>query len=296
MVGVARRAIAILKYIVVIILAGWVLFPIYWVLMTSFKYPIEVFEPKLIPWVQFQPILTNWIGGSYGEVATGGILAEARGALSAEVLLALFNSLVVSTVSSFIVLLLGVPCAYGLARFIYRRWKNKDIHFFILSLRFLPPFAVIIPFFMILQTGGLIDTLPGLIILYTTFNLPLGVVLLRDMFADLPPEIEEAALLDGDTRLTALIRIALPLVAPSLVATFLICFAFAWNELMFALTVTYIKARTIPVIIAQIETAQSIEFWINSCWVISAIIPPVIVAMIAERYIIRGLTLGAVKG
>lgn len=296
MVGAMRRAIAILKYIVVIILAGWVLFPIYWVLMTSFKYPIEVFEPKLIPWVQFQPILTNWIGGSYGEVATGGILAEARGALSAEVLLALFNSLVVSTVSSFIVLLLGVPCAYGLARFIYRRWKNKDIHFFILSLRFLPPFAVIIPFFMILQTGGLIDTLPGLIILYTTFNLPLGVVLLRDMFADLPPEIEEAALLDGDTRLTALIRIALPLVAPSLVATFLICFAFAWNELMFALTVTYIKARTIPVIIAQIETAQSIEFWINSCWVISAIIPPVIVAMIAERYIIRGLTLGAVKG
>lgn len=296
MVGAARRAKAILKYIVVIILAGWVLFPIYWVLMTSFKYPIEVFEPKLIPWVQFQPILTNWIGGSYGEVATGGILAEARGALSAEVLLALFNSLVVSTVSSFIVLLLGVPCAYGLARFVYRRWKNKDIHFFILSLRFLPPFAVIIPFFMILQTGGLIDTLPGLIILYTTFNLPLGVVLLRDMFADLPPEIEEAALLDGDTRLTALIRIALPLVAPSLVATFLICFAFAWNELMFALTVTYIKARTIPVIIAQIETAQSIEFWINSCWVISAIIPPVIVAMIAERYIIRGLTLGAVKG
>lgn len=296
MVGAARRAKAILKYIVVIILAGWVLFPIYWVLMTSFKYPIEVFEPKLIPWVQFQPILTNWIGGSYGEVATGGILAEARGALSAEVLLALFNSLVVSTVSSFIVLLLGVPCAYGLARFVYRRWKNKDIHFFILSLRFLPPFAVIIPFFMILQTGGLIDTLPGLIILYTTFNLPLGVVLLRDMFADLPPEIEEAALLDGDTRLTALIRIALPLVAPSLVATFLICFAFAWNELMFALTVTYIKARTIPVIIAAIETAQSIEFWINSCWVISAIIPPVIVAMIAERYIIRGLTLGAVKG
>jgi multiple sugar transport system permease protein len=296
MVGTMDRLGTFVKYAVVILVALWVLFPLYWVFMTSFKYPIEVYEPSMIPWLQFHPILTNWFGGSYGEVATGGILQQARGAVSVEVLSALLNSLGAATISSFMVLLLGIPCAYGLARFTYHKWKNKDIHFFILSLRFLPPFALIIPFFLMLQFGGLIDTLPGLVVLYTTFNLPLGVVLLRDMFADLPPELEESAMLDGDTRFSALIRVALPLVAPSLVAAFLICFAFAWNELMFALTVTYMHARTMPVIIAQIETAQAIQFWIDAVWVILALLPPMVVALVAQKYIVRGLTLGAVKG
>jgi len=300
MVSAAKWVRSILKYIVLVISAIWVLFPIYWVVMTSFKYPIEVFEPTFIPWLQFKPILTNWIGGSYGEVTTGTITAVARGGLSTEILHALLSSFAAATASSILVLLLGVPCAYGLARFIYRvaviKWKNKDIHFFILSLRFLPPFAVIIPFFLMLKFANLIDSLPGLIILYTTFNLPLGVVLLRDIFADLPSEVEEAAMLDGDTRLSAFARIALPLVLPSLAATFLLCFVFAWNELMFALTVTYIKARTIPVYIAQIESTQTMEFWLNAVWVTLAIIPPMLVALLAERYIVRGLTLGAVKG
>lgn len=285
-----------LKYIVTIALALWVIFPIYWVIMTSFKYPIEVFEPTFIPWLQFQPILTNWIGGSYGEISTGEITAVARGGISIEVLHSLLNSFAAAAVSSVLVLLLGVPCAYGLARFVYHRWKNKDMHFFILSLRFLPPFAVIIPFFLMLKTVHLIDSVPGLIILYTTFNLPLGVVLLKDIFADLPPELEESAMLDGDTRLSALVRIALPLVLPSIAATFILCFVFAWNELMFALTVTYVDAKTIPVFIAQIETAQSIQFWINAVWITVAIIPPMLVALLAEKYIVRGLTLGAVKG
>jgi multiple sugar transport system permease protein len=290
------RAKQALKYIILIIVSAWVIFPIYWVIITSFKYPIEVYEPTLIPFLQFKPILTNWIGGSYGEIATVGEIATARGALSREILRALFNSFAASITSSFICLLIGIPAAYGLARFTYHKWKNKDIHSFILSLRFLPPFAVIIPFFMILSRIKLIDTIPGLIMIYVIFNLPLAVVLLKDIISDLPSEIEEAAMLDGSSRIEAMLRITLPLVAPSLVATFLICFVFAWNELMFALTVTYTKAKTMPVMIAAIETAQATEFWTNSCWVVLAILPPIIIAMLAERYIIRGLTLGAVKG
>jgi multiple sugar transport system permease protein len=165
-----------------------------------------------------------------------------------------------------------------------------------LSQRVLPPVVVIIPFFLVMRQLKLLDSVWALVLLNATFTLPFPVIILSQMFRELPYELEEAAYVDGASRFQAFWRIALPLVVPGLVATWIICMAFSWNEFLFALSLTSNKAIPMPVIIAGAEHTRGVQFWFVGVRVLLTMMPPILLALLAQRYIIRGLTLGAVKG
>ena len=260
----------------------WLIFPFYWAVITSLKVPADVFRLSFIPFVQFQPTLQNW----RTEVTQRG--REVFGGLS--------TSLIVAVSTALLALTIGTLAGYGLARFSYQRWKNKDIAMWILSQRFLPPAATVIPFFVMMRHFGLIDTRLALILVNVTFTIPFTVMILRDAFRELPIELEESALVDGCSRLQALLRIDLPLVAPALVSAGIISFAFTWNEFLFAFILTYSKATPMTVVIAGTSDTQGIQFWYVSTRMLMAILPPTVLAMTIQRYVVRGLTFGAVKG
>ena len=165
-----------------------------------------------------------------------------------------------------------------------------------LSQRFLPPMVTAIPFFLVMKNLKLLDTQLALILANTTFVIPFAVLILQDVFRELPRELEESAYVDGASTFQAFYRIALPLAAPAIAAAGVICFAFAWNEFIFALILTYQNAQPITVIIAGLEHTQGIQFWFVATRLLIAILPPAILALLAQRYIVRGLTFGAVKG
>lgn len=265
-----------------IVVAMVFFFPIYWSLSTSLRNPIETFTVAGlgIPWIHFEPTLNNWI-----EQAN---TPETRKALT--------NSTVIAVGAAILALLLGTPAAYALARFRFRWVPNRDITIWFLSQRILPPVATVIPFYLVMRTLGLLDTHLALILLNATFILPFVVVIVRQTFLDLPVELEESAMVDGCGHLAAFWRIALPLAAPSIAATGLIIFAFTWNEFIFALTISSREAITVPVHMAGAIDTRGVQFWFMGVRAMIAMIPPVVIALLAQRYIVRGLTLGAVKG
>jgi multiple sugar transport system permease protein len=260
------------------------LFPLYWGVSTSLRNPLDTFTVSGlgIPWINFQPTLDNWMS-QLGN-------PETRQAFG--------NSAVVATCATLLALALGAPAAYGLARFQFsvRMLTNKDITVWFLSQRVLPPVATVIPFYLVMRTLGLLDTWLALILINATFILPFVVVILRQTFLDLPVELEEAALVDGATYFGAFSRVALPLAAPAMAATALIIFAFAWNEFLFAITISSSNSITIPVHMAGAVDTRGVQFWFMATRAVIAMIPPVLLALLAQRYIVRGLTLGAVKG
>lgn len=272
----------ILMVIGISIATIWLIFPFYWAIITSLKVPADVFRLSFIPFLQFRPTLQNW----NTEITQRG----------REVFEGLSTSLIVAISTAFLALAIGAVAGYGLARFRYHRWKNRDITLWIISQRFLPPAATVIPFFMLMRRLGLIDTKLGLILVNVTFTIPFTVMILRDAFRELPIEIEESALVDGCSPLQALLRINLPLVMPALVSAGIISFAFTWNEFLFAFILTYSKATPMTVVIAGTSDTQGIQFWYVSTRMLMAILPPTILAMTIQRYVVRGLTFGAVKG
>jgi multiple sugar transport system permease protein len=165
-----------------------------------------------------------------------------------------------------------------------------------LSQRFLPPVVTIIPFFMVMQALKLTDTLLALILANATFTLPFTVLIMRDVFKDLPIEMEESAYVDGASHWQAFWHIALPLSAPAIAASAVIAFAFSWNEFLFGLVLSYKNAQPITVVIAGVEHTQGIQFWFVATRLLVAILPPALLALTAQRFIVRGLTFGAVKG
>ena len=183
-----------------------------------------------------------------------------------------------------------------MARFQFKLIQNRDITIWFLSQRVLPPVATVIPFYIVLQTFSLLDTHLALILINTTFTLPFAVVIMRQAFLDLPIELEEASMMDGARHFGAFWRIALPLSAPAVTATALIIFAFTWNELLFALVLSSKNAITIPMFIAGSFESRGVQFWFLSVRTMIAMIIPIFIALLAQRYIVRGLTLGAVKG
>jgi multiple sugar transport system permease protein len=257
-------------------------FPIYWSLSTSLRNPIDTFTVAGlgVPWVNFTPTLQNWI-----DQAT-----------TPETAAALRNSTVIAIGAAMLALSLGTPAAYALARFRFRLMANKDLTVWFLSQRVLPPVATVIPFYLVMRSLGLLDTHLALILINATFVLPFVVVIVRQTFLDLPVELEESAMVDGAGYWGAFWRIALPLAAPSIAATGLIIFAFTWNEFIFALTIASREAITVPVHMAGAIDTRGVQFWFMGVRAMIAMVPPVIVALIAQRYIVRGLTLGAVKG
>ena len=160
----------------------------------------------------------------------------------------------------------------------------------------MPPVLFVIPFFLIMRQVGLLDSVLALILLNATFILPFPVIILSQMFRELPLELEDAALVDGASRFQAFTQIALPLVVPGIVATWIICLAFSWNEFLFALALSSKNAIPMPVIIAGAEHTRGVQFWFVGVRVLLTMLPPTILALLAQRYIVRGLTLGAVKG
>jgi len=281
--GRLKRAIV---YIAVHIWALVVLFPFYWLITTSIKLPLDVFRgPKYIPWVDFTPNLHAW---HY-------ILKE----IWVDVWRHYFNSIIAALTSSFFALVIGTLAGYALTRFRYRvpliKWKNKDIAFWVISQRMLPPVAIVIPFIYMYSQVRLIDTRFGLILAYVVFNLPFVVWIMRDFFASIPVELEESALIDGCSRLESFWRIVLPLSTPGLVATYLFCLVFSWNEYLFALMLMF-RNMTMPVLIAGQNNSRGPEWWYISSLSLLCVAPMVIIGLLLQRYIVKGLVVGAIKG
>lgn len=269
------RWTTIVEWVLIGLAALWAFFPFYWAFINSIKFPKDTFVMSWIPFLQFQPTARNWI-------------AEVAGRQTQH---ALFNSTAIAVSAATLATLLGMFAAYSLARFKFVRMKNEALTIWFLSQRIIPPAVVVIPFFLLMSTLKLHDTLTGLILVNTTFTLPFAVVILRQMFRALPSELEEAALVDGCSYFSAFYRVALPLVLPGLVATWIICLAFSWNEMFMARALTSKNAITMPVMILG-----SSQFWTVGVRVLLIMLVPTIVAVVAQRYIVRGLTFGAIKG
>ncbi len=268
--------------LVAVIVALFFFFPFYWAISNSLRRPIETFTVAGlgIPFIHFTPTLDNW----RFELSTP------------EAYQALVNSSVISFSAMAIALALGLPAAYALARFRFFIPPNKDLTIWFLSQRVLPPVATAVPFFIMFSALDLLDTRLALTLVSATFVLPFVVVICRQTFYDLPVELEEAALVDGASHFGAFFRVALPLAAPAVAASALIMFSFAWNEYLFAVILTIKSAATLPVHIAGGVDTRGVQFWFVAVRSLIAMVPPVLLALLAQRYIVRGLTLGAVKG
>ena len=283
-----RKIKSFITYFLLFLWALVCLFPIYWTLITSFKLPIAVFQgPKYFPWIDFKPTLDAW-----KFVLTGTI--------SAAVYRSWVNSAILATSSAAIAVIIGAMAGYALTRFRYfwrgLKWKNNDIAFFIISQRMLPTVVVILPYLVMFHFLKLIDTYPGMILAYTVFNLPFAVWILRDFFAGLPADIEESALIDGANRFQAFRSIVLPLAAPGLIATFLFCLVFTWNDYLFALMLTFSRASTLPMFIAGMGTqSYGPQWWYISALSLLSIVPMILITLLIERFITRGLVVGAIK-
>lgn len=269
------KAKTILAYVAVAVLLVFVLFPIYWMFLTSVKYPrdilssIPIFFPSRITWEHYVNIYRL------------------------QLFPPLWNSLIASTTATVIALVLGTPAAYGFARFQFKR--KRDVFFWILSTRMLPAVTLAIPLFIMMQWFRLTDTVYSLIIVYTAMNLPFAVWMMTGFFSGVPMEIEEAALIDGCGRFQTFVRIAVPMVAPGLVATMTFCFIFAWNEFLFALIFTRRVAMTLPIALAGLHATFGPEWGRIGAMALLIAIPVWILALLSQRYLVRGLTMGAVK-
>ncbi len=277
-----RLAKRILLGIAIALCIAWATFPFYWAITTSLRKPAETFTVAglAIPFVQFKPTLENWS-------------AELK---VPENLKAVKNSAIIAVTSAILATMLGTMAGYGLARFQFYKIKNPDITIWFLSQRVLPPVVVAIPFFLLARQFNALDKVSTLIVLNTTFNLPFAVIIMSQLFKELPIELEQAAMVDGYSRIGAFFKVALPLSAPGLVATGIICLAFAWNEFMFALIMAQRKAITLPYIISGASDTRGIQFWFIATRALMAMVPPTILALTVQKFIVRGLTFGAVKG
>lgn len=272
-----------LAYTMLTLWALIILFPLYWMVITSFKLPVSIIQgPAYIPWRDFQPDLFAWRQIFNGDVEIAGPLK---------------NSFLAASISALVAVALGAMAAYGLVRFSYRLgpWRNRDIAFWFISQRMLPPAAAILAFMIMYKYLHLLDSVTGLTIAYIGFNLPFAVWIMRDFFAGLPRELEEAALVEGASWLTAFRKVALPLAVPGLAATGILLFIFSWNEYLFASLLAFENAKTIPVTIAGEATSIGIRWWLMSAMGIISMIPTVTLGLLLERHIVRGLTLGALK-
>jgi len=251
------------------------LFPVYWVVLTSFKPIVEI--NSAIPSFVFEPTLENY-RDLFAKFEFSGVL---------------LNSIIVTVATCIVVVGLGVMAAYALARL--KVPGEKHLALWILSLRFLPPIAVAIPFYIQWQDLNLLDTHVGLIVVYVAFNLPFAIWLLRGFLADVPIELEEAALLDGLSRLQILWRVVVPVILPGLASTSIFIFVFTWNEYLMALMLTSVNAVTVPVTISKFVMPYTILWGDLSAAVVIQLVPMLAVVFLLQRHIVRGMTLGAVK-
>lgn len=275
-----RLALKLLILAVTALVVVWIAFPFYWAILNSIKPAVDTFGNKWTPWLQFQPNLDTWRR-----------VLDIR-----EVQRSLINSAVIGLGGATLSLVLGVPAAYAIARFRYGRTGNAGFTNWFLGQRIMPPVIFAPPVFILMRSLGLLDTLLGQILLAGTFNIAFVVLILSQMFRDVPIELEESAQVDGASRWEIFTRIALPLVAPGVAASWLIALAFSWNQLFFALVVATKDAIPMTVLIAGQSGTRGVDFPAASTMALFLLAPPTIIAIVCQRYIVHGLSLGAVKG
>jgi multiple sugar transport system permease protein len=325
------------KVVVYGLLGSWtliVLFPLYWVAVTSVKLPIHVSNgPVYFPFVDYEPSLHAW---KY-------IFVD----IARDTFRPYLNSLIVAICSTLLAMTAGSLAAYALSRFSFRPrlltiilfilgvvavivtvaalgvdWRlaavaaiavvviaaralgkapspslgNSDMLFWMISQRIMPPVVAALPIYVMFQQLGLLDTHVALILTYTTVNLPIVVWLMYDFFVSIPRDLEESAELDGASKFRIFGEIILPLAAPGLVATSLLVLILAWNEYLLALFLSTAKAQTIPLLVAAQNATRGPQWWYMSVLIIIMIVPVVLLTLILQRFIAKGLLLGAVKG
>ena len=268
------------------------LFPIYWTVTTSFKIAPDVMQGNLVPWIDYTPQWRGWrsLGLSPETIFEVSTVRE-------EFLKRFMNSAITSLSASMLAVVLGSLAAYGLSRFSYRFgfMRNGDISFFFLSQLILPPVVLALPFLVLYKGLDLLDSRIGIILLYTLMVLPIVIWIMRDQFSAIPVELEEAALVDGLSNWGAFLQIILPIALPGMVAAFILSLVLCWNEYSFAALLTSTDAKTLPVMVASQTGSQGINWWSMAALSAAAIAPLVVIGIVLERYIIKGMAAGAVK-
>ena len=267
----------VIPYALLVIILLWTLVPVLWMLISSFKSLADVLSPT--PLLMFKPTLANYI-----SLVSGGnnVLTYFR------------SSLLASGISTIIATALGCLAGYGLARSNFR--AKKHLAFWIISTRMAPIAAVILPLFIGFTFLHLINTVWGLVVAYLSFNLPFAIWIMNAFFEDLPPGIEEAARVDGASNFQTFWRIALPMTAPGIVTTAILCLVFSWNDYAFAVTFAGPGSQTLPVAASQLITQTGVDWGQLTAIGTVVALPMVLVGLAVRRYLVRGLTLGAVTG
>lgn len=275
-----ERAKRWLIYALIAFALVYTVFPVLWLFVNSFKTRLDMFAMPPI-WIVDNPTLYNYV----------------QTFVEREFVTYMFNSLIVALLTTLLSLAIGTIAGYALARFRYPANTKFHLSFWILSTRMMPPIVTIVPLYVFFGFLDLLNTKTALVISYTGFNLPFVVWMMRSYFAEIPADLEESAMVDGDTRLGAFWRVILPLARPGLAATAIFCFILSWNELLFALIITETtSANTLPIGIAGRITQYKVEWGEISASGFAACVPIIIFAFIVQRHLVRGLSFGAVKG
>ncbi len=269
-----RRTVPVFIRLLISAVAIVYFFPIFWLILSGFKYEVDVVNPSLF----FDPTLLH-----YRTIFTGKILHY------------FLNSLLITAASTFVAMLLGVPASYAL---VMAKFKNRgdNLFFWFISTILLPPVCVVIPVFVVFRTLNILDSYLGLIIVYSAVNTPMVVWMMRSFFKDIPIELLEASRIDGASELVAFLRIVFPLSRHGFSATMLLVIIFIWNEFFFVLHLTYTKAATLPIHMASYMTQEGL-FWAKMSAISTlAILPPLVSGWINQKQLVRGMTMGAIKG
>lgn len=275
----------VLRYGVILVVLLWTVFPIAWMIITSLKQPNDIMTWP--PTFVFQPTLENYVYA----------LGKANFAMF------ITNTVLVAVISTAIVIFLSSLASYSFARY---NVGGGNVLFFILTTRMFPAIAVVLPYFLIFRDIGStpvgellgigLDRLGALVISYTMFNLPFAIWLMVSFFQDIPQELEESARLDGYNRLQVLARVVMPLAAPGIAVTAIFCLIFSWNEFLFAYILTRDAARTITVGVESFFTLRGILWGPVAAAATISVVPMLIFVLALQRYMVRGLTFGAVRG
>lgn len=262
------------------------LFPIIWMIGMSFKTidDILAWPPKFL----FTPTLDNFRAIIFSQMEVSGV-----GNIQIDFMASFWHTLLISGGAVLVSVLLGVPAAYAISRFNFK--GRDDIAFTFLSFRFGPELLVVVPIFFIFQRIGLIDTYPGLIWVYQLITMPMIIWIMRSYVDDVPVDFEHACVVDGYPRWKAVFRIILPVIRPGIAASALLAFIYAWNNFLFALVLGSSNTSTLTLSAMKFISAEALRYGIMSAGIVISFLPILVFSIVAQRYFVRGLSMGAIK-